>query len=168
MAYTATWRMTLDDFKVLTTAHKRRRRSERFIRFADPLFLGGGALLSVYFFWAGDAWYGMLFAFYVVILLAIRNLLGPWAIRRRFAAQRLGENDLEMTADDEGVTVIGEHMDSKLKWSGVERIDALDADTILWTSRMMGILIPDRAFASPTDARAFAAFAEEKIDAGSQ
>ncbi|MEO0619050.1 MAG: YcxB family protein [Pseudomonadota bacterium] len=156
--------MSLEDFQVLTAAHKSRRRSESFVRYADIIVFALAGLGAVVFALQGDWVYAGLCVGYIAALLAMRRLLEPWIVRRRFRMQSLDKSEFAMTADDAGVEILNGSVSSTIGWDGFARLDRRDGRTILWTPGIAGFAVPDRGFAKPEDAAAFHTLAMEKIN----
>ncbi|MEL7543560.1 MAG: YcxB family protein [Pseudomonadota bacterium] len=156
--------MSLEDFQVLTAAHKARRRSESFVRYADIVVFVLAGLGAVVFAAQGNWTYAGLCVGYVAALVAMRRLLEPWIVRRRFRSQSLDKSEFAMTADEAGVEILNGSVASSIGWDGFARIDRRDNRTILWTPGIAGFAVPDRGFADPEDAIAFHQLAMERIN----
>jgi hypothetical protein len=89
-----------------------------------------------------------------------------WAIKRNakkiYAAAKsqgiLGEHTLTLAA--EGFTTACSANESKINWSGVERIDSDEQYIYIYTSPLQAHVIPKRAFSSDEEAMTFLQTAE--------
>ena len=158
----AVYRLTFDDYNRLCEAQKlwlpAWRQFKSFDLAINTVLLGFAGLLL----WSGDYLYGGLMLALAAGLLLLDLVGVPWSRRNLFEQQRLGSGKVVLAADDHGFRIDGEHTKSQSDWSAVVRVDRLDAHTVLWTGKKMGIIVPDRAFDEAGQAHAFSEFAKEK------
>ncbi len=162
MNFKGKWQWTFEDFQVLNSAYSDLTKARRIRKYLLPVLVVLVSLLAAFMFWSGDNVGGWLSVLYVVLLLGLKYVLTPWAQRRRFNQQDLEGQEVAIEADDAGVRVQTVKANSNHVWDGFPNVTALEGHTILWQNKILGIAIPDRAFASPEEARRFAKFAKEK------
>jgi len=164
MTFQMSWQTTLEDFRILSRAHAQStpwRRAWSVFQTILPFLLAVNAAVS---FASGQL--NIAFASLVLaILLAARLLHARTSfVQSQFDKQKLGDDDNTAVATEEAVTISNQRSETRLEWTGIEKVERLAAHTILWVSAVVGIIIPDRAFDEDGDAEAFAAFAKEKIN----
>jgi len=71
-----------------------------------------------------------------------------------------------VTISPEGVTDSGEHNQTATAWRAVERVAAAGEHAYIYTSALSAIIVPRRAFASPSEFEAFVQTAREYQGAG--
>ncbi len=164
MNFNAKWHWTFDDYQVLNRAYFSLTPMRRTSRYVWVVLI---AIISVWggvMFVAYQDWTALNIALtYLVLMLIIKFLLPPWAYRRRYKQQQLDGEEITLTTDAEGVHVKTPRAESHLTWQGLHTVSVLEGHTILWQNMILGIAIPDRAFATSDEARRFAEFAKEKV-----
>lgn len=158
----ATYRWTEDDYSALCDAFMRltpaRRRAPVIHVIVDVLI----AAAAVYLFWSGEWILGTYFTLLVAALLALEFVAKPWLRRRQFKRQYLGDHEITVTADDNGVSTSSALGDSRQVWTAIRHVDVTDAHVILWPNDRIGYIVPKRAFKSAEQAEQFATLAKEK------
>jgi hypothetical protein len=160
--FQARYRLTLDDYAVLSRACTRLtkgRRTGRMMRTAiNVLFFIGAAVAANYGDWATAAYLAAL----GLIFAALWVLLEPWQRRRQFKEQRAGDLEIAFRADDSGFSTQSEQGEGVLKRGAVRHVDDLPDHVILWPNTRIGWIVPRRGFATREEAATFADFAKEK------
>ena len=156
------YRLTLDDYKVLSRAYLRLTKGRRVAivvhAVLDALMFVAAIAAAIY----GD-WY---FAAYCLalglFLLVLQFVIVPWQRRRQFVHQRVGDYEVALAADENGFSTKTDLADGTHKWAAVRQVDDLRSHVLLWPNNRIGWIVPKRAFASPAEAAAFVALAKEK------
>jgi hypothetical protein len=81
---------------------------------------------------------------------------------RVFAKQRLGEASQRLTADNEGIALVGSSANSHYLWSAVRRITEPPGAVLVWITPYQAVIAPNRAFADAAERARFVAFARER------
>ena len=146
--FNAKYRLTVDDFVALQKAYasltKRRRLSRRLGVAAIPIIAIFGVISATQRDWVVA---GLLFGLAgVYVWLALR---GPgFRAKARFDEQRLGEHELAMSADADGITFSSVVAETHIQWDAILHVSRVPDLTILWTSAKVGIIVPDRGFSN--------------------
>ena len=111
--------------------------------------------------WDGVWIFGACLGGFVVLFAAIYFLPAGLAYRKipAFTA------DNWLRANSQGVRVSVGGVDHRMLWRGFTAVEMSEHVIYLFQHRLCAVIIPRRAFASPEEADAFAAFAEERIAA---
>ena len=156
------YRWTLDDFNVFSKAQMRLTRGRCFAYIILRAFVVMLFAAAAWAFWAGNWGLAVYFLVLGLALVVTWTVVAPWQRRRSFEDQRLGEFDVDFSADEEGFTSKSELGEGKLKWSSIRKVDDLADHILLWPNKRIGLMVPKRAFATRADAEAFVQFAKEK------
>lgn len=157
------FRLTLDDFRVLTRAFNRLTRARRIGRYVGMFMTGLMVAGVVFSAWVLKDWpMAYYFAALAMLLFLLQFLVTPWQQRRSFEHQRLGDYEVELEADEDGFTSKSELSEGRQKWAFIRQVDDLPEHVILWPNNRIGWIVPKRAFATPMEAEAFAKLAKEK------
>ncbi|MCB1522407.1 MAG: YcxB family protein [Hyphomicrobiaceae bacterium] len=114
------------------------------------------------FAWVGDWAMAIYFAVVALLVISLDLVVAPWQVRRQFVHQRIGEFEIEFSADEEGFSTHSELGGGRTFWPAIRQVDETPEHIMLWPSNRIGYIVPKRAFASPEDAAAFVALAKEK------
>lgn len=156
------YRLTLDDYKVLSRAYQRLTRGRRVAlavhAVLDTLLFVAAIVAAVYGEWYLAAYFLALGLFLLVLQFGI----GPWLRRRQFAHQRLGDYDVALSADEHGFSATTDLADGTNKWAAIRQVDDLPDHVLLWPNNRIAWVVPKRAFATSDEAAAFVALAKEK------
>lgn len=164
MTFEAKWQWTFEDFAVLNKAYGQLTPRRRIGYFFTPAIMVIAALYAGYSFYIADFFSGYIALSYVALILALRIFVAPWTMRRRYEQQNLDGEEIQLHASDDGLSVRTSKSDSNCNWQGVPFTSRLEKHTIIWQNLVLGISVPDRAFASTDEAQKFAAFVQEKVD----
>jgi hypothetical protein len=116
--------------------------------------------LPVYSFWdwgIAIALAGALVAFLVYKVF----VTGPY-IDSMFYGQPIGMGESTIVADANGVTATSAGIETRIPWSRVVEVVVTDQHLFLMFGRVVGVIVPRRAFANDDDARRFAEFVNGK------
>lgn len=144
--FNAKYRLTVDDFVALQKAYasltKRRRLSRRIWIAMIPIIAAFGVFSATQRDWVVA---GILFGLAAVyVWLALR---GPrFRAKARFDEQRLGDYELALSANADGITISSQVAETRIQWDAILHVSRVPGRTILWTSAKIGILVPDRGF----------------------
>ena len=156
------YRLTLDDYKVLSRAYRRLTKGRRVAivvhAVLDALVFVASIAAAIYGEWYLAAYFLALGLF----LLVLQFVIVPWQRRRQFAHQRLGDFEIVLAADENGFSAKTDLADGTQKWAAIRQVDDLPSHVLLWPNNRIGWIVPKRAFATPDEAAAFVALAKEK------
>lgn len=85
-----------------------------------------------------------------------------WLLKRSFERQRLGEQEVELEASDQGVRSSTATSSSSHAWSEIRRFDETDTYFVLWINRIVALAVPKDCFTKDEERSAFAALVREK------
>lgn len=160
--FSARYTLTFDDFDRFSDAYVRltkpRRVSLAALAIIDVLMFAA----ALYLLWTGDVWFGLYFLGLALLLLLLRYPVQPWVRRYQFAHQRVGEHEITMTANEDGLSSSSALVSGTAAWPSIRHVDDLPEHVLLWPNNRMGYIVPKRAFASADEADAFVRFAKEK------
>jgi hypothetical protein len=106
------------------------------------------AVVGTYLFWKGWTWFEHWWTRLLVGSLG-RKLTGPW----------------RLTLTDENITVETPASTSIVRWEKLEQIEILKDLTLLYTSGMSAILLPQKGFQDPAEYEAIRDFALARYQA---
>ena len=156
------YRLTLDDYKVLSCAYLRLTKGRRVAIIVhavlDTLIFAAAIAAAIY----GEWYLAAYFLALGLVLLVLQFVIVPWQRRRQFAHQRLGDYEVALAADENGFSAKTDLADGTHKWAAVRQVDDLPSHVLLWPNNRIGWIVPERAFASPAEAAGFVALAKEK------
>lgn len=162
-----TYEQTLEDIAAFNLHHFRTsKRSQRRLLLSQALLIFSTSVAAM--IWPGWSFIERVVFFVVFSLLSIFGypMYYRWAIKRNakkiYAAAQsqgiLGEHTLTLGA--EGFATSCSANDSRVSWSGVERIDSDEQYIYIYTSPLQAHVIPKRAFSSDEEASSFMQAAE--------
>jgi len=116
--------------------------------------------LPVYAYWdwgLATALAGALVAFLVYKVF----IMGPY-IDSMFRGQPIGMGESMIVADAKGVTATSAGIETRIPWDKVQDVIVTNQHLFLMFARLVGVIIPRRAFADDGDAQRFAEFVRSK------
>lgn len=161
-SFNARFKLEYGDYEALSDAYARLTRPRRFGRALHYVMLAVLAGFAAWMALEGKWLPAIYFVIIVAALLLLRHGVEPWARRRQFIHQRLGEYGVSFQADEEGLATTSELASGTYKWAMIRRVDDLPEHVLLWPNNRIGFIIPKRAFATPAEAKAFVELAMEK------
>ena len=161
------YEIVLEDIAAFSLHHARTSRlSRRRLRFSQAL--GIFSTLVLVMVWPG--WTGVervvFFIVFCLLFLIAYPVYYQWAIKRNARKiysqgankSLIGEHTIVI--DSEGVTERSAVAESKIAWSGVERIEEDGHNVYFYIGPLQAYVIPKRAFQTPDDGEAFLQLAQ--------
>jgi hypothetical protein len=89
-------------------------------------------------------------------------VMGPY-IDSMFEGQPIGMGESTIVADANGVSATSAGVEIRIPWERVLDVVVTDQHLFLMFGRVVGVIVPRRAFANDDDAQRFAAFVNGKV-----
>lgn len=160
----ARFTLTQTDYDALCDRYARltpRRRAARLLGLVLPFVIAAAAC---YFAWMADWTMAAFYAGLAALLVVVNVVLTPWSRRRSFQSQRLGEQEVTLSADAKGFRSATALVDASHHWDVIRHVDYTDTHVIMWPNQRIGYIVPLRGFASEAAAGAFVALVREAVE----
>jgi hypothetical protein len=150
------YQLTERDFAALQDRYDRRRTSA-LRRNAYWVFVVLAVAYGVWLLWqpnargAPDYSTALLILGLVLVMLAARFVLGPFAVRRRFRASKMGQREVHLSADGDYLRLDFGDSDSRTAWSNFDDSERTADHFFFWLDRHQAVIVPLRAFSDEAE-----------------